>query len=251
MAKEQLNKVNEQLGELTGRLNEAKAKADLVRNKIAVEQDKLFFDLCNRLNIPNIRYYEERQLKAINAMNETNMKFQSAISKLENQLIFETCRLEEAKQRVDQLLASQDSEGKALIATENAKRAIQTQCQTLQRDIRELTEQLTKAQDKSKTASNLVLVCQRARDHTRQALDAKIKSVLAKEALLSKLNGDRMLILRRCKLEEIPIPLDMGSLDNFDDESYAEASTFSRMTSSNWTVQLNFKSLSRELRSVI
>ncbi|KAJ9064558.1 Structural maintenance of chromosomes protein 1 [Entomophthora muscae] len=244
-AQKDLKKAEAALRELTTKLTAAESQANNLRNQIAAEQDKRFAKLCAKLKLPNIRQYEESQMQATKSITENNLKYQAALSKLQNQLDFETRRLEEMQQRADQLQEARTSQRKTLDSARSAMQDAEANVSRIQAEIAKIGQQLASAQ-KSLAASTLkAQECQRSRDLAWQTLDSQIKAVTAKESSLNRFNSERLLVLRRCKLEEIALPLNMGDLDNFEDE---EAPEGSRIHSSRWMVEVDYQSLPKNLR---
>ncbi|KAI9291082.1 Smc hinge domain-containing protein [Neoconidiobolus thromboides FSU 785] len=81
--KNKQNKLQQDLNQKD--LDKAKAEADVVRKEVYQEQDRIFSTFCSRLNLANIRDYENYRLKSTQSIVERNLKYKSAISVLENQ----------------------------------------------------------------------------------------------------------------------------------------------------------------------
>lgn len=48
-------------------------------------EDEVFTDFCRRINVSNIREYEERQLKVAQAENEARVRYDTQIARLTHQ----------------------------------------------------------------------------------------------------------------------------------------------------------------------
>ncbi|KAI0237086.1 Structural maintenance of chromosomes protein 1 [Massospora cicadina] len=251
-AKQELALVQQQLQqetaaatELTAKLEAASAKSNELRDRIAARQDSMFADLVARLGIPTIRYYEERQLQTTKAIVERNLKFQATLTKLENQLGFEEGRLKTTQQSADQLTQARSDQLKTHAEAKAAKQAIESAVARVQADLAKANRQLTDALANLATSTTTTQERQRARDLAHQELGTRTKAVVAKESLLSRYNSERQLLLRRCKLEEIALPLNMGDLDKFESERPHKDM---RTHSSHWAIEVDYETLPQSLR---
>merc|ERR1719297_198780 len=85
-------------------------------------EDRVFADFCKKINVKNIRQYEERELKSQQERAKKKLEFENQINRISTQLEYEQKREDQLQQNVrkfermvqdaeDQLEASKKNEG--------------------------------------------------------------------------------------------------------------------------------------------
>ncbi|KAK3827829.1 MAG: LOW QUALITY PROTEIN: cohesin complex subunit psm1 [Benniella sp.] len=211
----------------------------------ATIEDEVFASLCEKVGMSNIREYEEMKLKRSQELSEKRAKFETLLSKMRNQLQFETTQVNETQTA-------------ALDGYEGQRDEIQSKQTEIQQEIDRLKQDLEDAQQ--------VNVCKKQ----VARLDALMKEISTKESLVEKLDSERSSIFRRCKLEQIELPMDKGSLDDVpldDTEGYRQVPNEDDMDvdtengqsvrgsqgrrSQEWRITVDFSDLDEEQRQAL
>ncbi|KAI1316984.1 Structural maintenance of chromosomes protein 1 [Mortierella claussenii] len=191
-------------------------------------EDEVFASLCRKVGVSNIREYEEQKLKRTQELNDRRSKFETLLSKLRNQLSFETMQLSETKERITRLETMLATETVALDKYEGQRDEIHDKQAAIQNEIAALKKDLETAQETFQSRSDQVNIYKKQVVRVNRQLDGLMKDISTKESLVEKLDSERSSIFRRCKLEQIDLPMEKGSLEDVsldDVESYRQSTS--------------------------
>ncbi|KAF9431252.1 Structural maintenance of chromosomes protein 1 [Podila epigama] len=233
-------------------------------------EDDIFAPLCRKIDVANIREYEAQKLKRSQELSEKRSKFETVLSKMRNQLAFETMQLDETKERVVRLETMIATETSTLDQYEAQRDEIQAQQSTIEKEIAGLKEDLAAAQSIFQSRSENVNAGKKQVSQKNKQIDALLKDIGSKESLVEKLDSERSSIFRRCKLEQIELPMEKGSLEDvsMDEEKSYRAQTSSENgmdvdtengvpvgtqvpRSQDWKITVDFSELDDEQRQVL
>ncbi|CAG8553805.1 6587_t:CDS:10 [Diversispora eburnea] len=186
---------------------------EVIKLQPLLNQDFVFYDFCQKIQVTNIRDYEQRQLKMAQEAAENRLRFTTQKSRLQNQLKFESEQQKETQDRLYKLHTSIQEDKQRLVELEEEKNQ-------LLRDKKRISDEITEKQEKL--------------NEIKKEFD--IKTVA--ESDIEKLEADRFSIYRKCKLEEIDLPLLRGSLDEV---------LINESNSGLTNIQVNFDSLTEDL----
>ena len=174
-------------------------------------EDEVFASFCRRLGFEDIREYEAQQGTLQQEAAQKKLEFTTQKSRIENQLSFERQRLQATEVRI-QSLQSQDQRDRALIEELNEQREeIQNELDVLNAELDQLGDKLDEQKDlQTKAAERLADQRQEVQKRSKN-LEATLKIVNGHEADIQRQSSSRYTLLRRCKLENINIPLAEGS----------------------------------------
>ncbi|KAJ3109189.1 Structural maintenance of chromosomes protein 1 [Phlyctochytrium planicorne] len=186
-------------------------------------EDVVFATFCAKIGVANIREYEEGQGALQKEIEQRRMEFQTSKAKFENQLDFERRQAEEIQEKVDKLK-------EAIVEDENMFATLQESKEEHEADAQELQERLdaveaSKAEHDAKMADAKAAIedAKKALAKANKEVEAVNKTIASTEAKIEKLNAEQLSILRRCKLEEIDIPLENGSMEDLSLEDLDRA----------------------------
>ena len=204
-------KYEEKLQELQGLKDGLKR----YRDAVGEVEDEVFADFCQRLGYANIRVYEAQQGTLQQEGAQKQLEFKTQKSRLESRISYEQQQLQETKSRI-KLLEDRARQDESLISElEAEKESIQNDVDTLNAELEQLKEQLE--QQKSRYAKRAEKVAEQRREVQRRSktVDGTIKAVAGLETEIQRNAAGKYALLRRCKLEDITIPLaaDSKSLD--------------------------------------
>ncbi|KAF9435609.1 Structural maintenance of chromosomes protein 1 [Entomortierella beljakovae] len=237
-----LNGIREEIKLVEAELSEKLPKAEQSSRDLATHEseisridaivhqieDEIFSTLCQKVRVANIREYEEQKLKRSQQISERRAKYETLLSKLNNQLMFETTQLNGTKDRLTRLDTMVATETAALDAYEGQRDVIQTKQADIQKDIEILKRELEAAQTSFQDCSEQVNIRKKQFMRINKQVDILMKDISAKESLVEKYDSERSSIFRRCKLEQINLPMEKGSLNDVsldDVEIYRQPAT--------------------------
>lgn len=185
--REEMKLVDEELS-VKGPLAEQSSKIlaenerEIARVEAQVHQieDEVFKSLCQRVRVANIREYEEQKLKRAQELSETRAKFETHLSKLRNQLSFESTQLKETKERLARLDTSMGSETEALEQYESQRDEVHAKQADVQQQIELLKEDLDEAQKAFQAKSDQVNAFKRQISRVNKQVDTLMKEISSK-----------------------------------------------------------------------
>ncbi|WVQ89045.1 hypothetical protein IAS59_002792 [Cryptococcus gattii] len=175
--------------------------------------DEVFSAFCQRIGVSNIREYEDVQLRIAKEANEAMESFAAQQARVKHQIDFESSQLRNTRERIAHL---RDLATKA----ENSVNELRSQREEIQAELESLRAEIDRQRGKLNDANNVrdevVRRVDEMRERSRKAqktLDRAIKEIATWNDEISKYASDRHAIYRRCRLEEIDLPLIKGRLD--------------------------------------
>ncbi|KIR38118.1 cohesin complex subunit psm1 [Cryptococcus deuterogattii 99/473] len=175
--------------------------------------DEVFSAFCQRIGVSNIREYEDVQLRIAKEANEAMESFAAQQARVKHQIDFESTQLRNTRERIAHL---RDLATKA----ENSVNELRSQREEIQGELEslraEIDRQRGKLNDANDVRDEVVRRVDEMRERSRKAqktLDRAIKEIATWNDEISKYASDRHAIYRRCRLEEIDLPLIKGRLD--------------------------------------
>ncbi|EXJ63526.1 structural maintenance-chromosome 1 [Cladophialophora psammophila CBS 110553] len=284
-AKEELEALNKNLQSKMREVDHAKRQLAEERPKMHQEENKLekidedisdyqesvsnveneiFADFCQKHGFDDIRDYEARQGSLQQEAAQKRLEFVTHKARIEGQLSFEKTRLQQTD---DRLLALRDKEqrDKETIDELNEQRqGIQDDLETLKNELDELHAQLDE-QRELLTAAAEKLAKQKAEFQMRaKEMESTFRAINALEAEIQRHSATRNSLLRRCKIENIAIPLteQSASLDSVPvndlpvedadamdaDEDEPTSSALNNFASSDYGIEPDFDALDDELK---
>lgn len=138
----QLRELQPKLNEATKSLDELRARIDELESVVSEAEDEIFADFCKRLNYEDIRSYEKRQGSLQQEAAQKRLEFRTQISKLENQLTFETQRLRQTMERIANLEKNSQRDQDLVSELEDEKSQIEEQMDVLSAEMEVLKEEL-------------------------------------------------------------------------------------------------------------
>ncbi|KAI9139793.1 hypothetical protein BKA69DRAFT_607804 [Paraphysoderma sedebokerense] len=203
-----------ELAKLTSSFEKTSTKLDGLKQKVYKIEDKLFKEFVKKIGVANIREYEEHQVKVVQELNEKRVEFVSHISRLENQLAFESAQLNELMTRLSTLRSILTNEQSNLEKYTNQKTAIESEITSVSTDLSDLQNQLAEFKLNYESKTEAVTSVKKNIKRVEKEVEEVRKAMLTHEDIIEKLKGEWYSILRKCKLEEIALPIKKGKLDD-------------------------------------
>ena len=228
-------------------------------------QDEVFADFCRRLGYDNIRVYEAQQGSLQQEGAQKKLEFSTQKSRLESRISYEQQQLQETKSRI-KVLEERGRQDELLIKELQAEQeSSQNGLDTLMVELDQLTEQLEQQKNKHNQKAEKVAEQRREVQKRSKNVDATLKAISSLEADRQLNASSRYTLLRRCKLEDINIPLEEESKsldqlplddilqtdpDAMDVDEDQEASTLRPSVVQDYGIEVDYDSLDEDLREV-
>jgi len=273
--KKELSHIQNQLAEGRPRYEEQsealqnlQERIEEFKHEVSEVEDEVFASFCERLHYDNIRAYESQQGSLQQEGAQKKLEFTMQRSRLENQLSFETQRLQSTKDRI-RTLESQGQRDRDLIKSlEAEKEAIQGELHQVEEQLAHIKSKLD--QLKTKYSEKVDKVAEQRREVQKRTKDVDfiVKTVTGLEADLQRSAGGRYALLRKCKIDEVKLPLtkDSASLevlpvdnllqeqqtdpDAMDVDGDIDASQLQTTDINDYGIEIDFDELDDDLKDV-
>lgn len=190
--REELRLIETELAEKSPNADEsskalAAKEAEISRIEAIVAQieDEVFASLCRKVGVSNIREYEEQKLKRSQELSEKRAKFETLLSKMRNQLSFETTQMNETKERLTRLetmltteMATLDKYGGERDELQNKQTAIRLSVETLKQGLLSAQETLQARSDEVNQIKKAVIRVQKQIDSLQKDISVKVTYIL-------------------------------------------------------------------------
>ncbi|WVQ78324.1 hypothetical protein IAT38_000409 [Cryptococcus sp. DSM 104549] len=191
----------------------AEDKSAALAETVETADDEVFGAFCTRIGVPNIREYEDVQLRIAKEANEAMEGFSAQQARVKHQIEFETSQLTSTRERLATLRSTVTKEQRNVASLRATRDEIVSTLEAFQAEI---DRQRTKLEDASKAHAEVSDRVDELRAEARKAqraLDKAIKEIAGWNDEIVKSASDRHAIYRKCRLEEIQLPLVQGRLD--------------------------------------
>ncbi|KAG9512682.1 cohesin complex subunit Psm1, partial [Aureobasidium melanogenum] len=206
-ARRQLEETRPKYEEQAQGVTTLRSQLESYSSSVATVEDEVFAAFCQRLGYSDIRAYEAQQGSAQQEAAQKKLEFTTQRSRLENQLAFETQRLQTTKDRIAKL-QSDVREAQANIANlESERDNLNNELDELNAEVEQMNEQLITRRTKYDEKSDKVAEHRREVAKRSKSIEDTNKDITALQEAVQRSNSDRYSLLRRCRIEEINIPL--------------------------------------------
>ncbi|KAJ3819710.1 hypothetical protein F5880DRAFT_1074210 [Lentinula raphanica] len=177
-------------------------------------EDEVFAEFCTKIRVENIREFEERQLKMAQEESEARLRYDNQIARLTHQFEYENEALRSSRERMSHLEALVKTEEVTLANLQERKATVEQELADLEAGISAYKEDLIELQDALDEKSKVVEQAKKTALRSSRGLDQSLKEISANNAEIEKLAMERSATYRKCRLEEIKLPLLQGNLRN-------------------------------------
>ncbi|KAJ6610416.1 condensin complex subunit SMC1 [Mycena sp. CBHHK59/15] len=219
--RDELKHIEKELKKNAPELKKNQATYDTLHNQIAeldetihTAEDATFSAFCRKIKVDNIREYEERQLKVAQEESEARLRFDNQIARLTHQSDFEGEALKAAVERITNLDKIVETEVASLVRLEEQKEAAQEDISASENAIGALRDELSGMQEVLEEKTKNVEQVKRTTTKASKVLDQALKEIATRNDEIEKSALERSSIYRKCRLEEIKLPLLQGNLKN-------------------------------------
>ncbi|GAB6029905.1 Structural maintenance of chromosomes protein 1 [Chamberlinius hualienensis] len=214
--KEKLSKILPRIDSIKSTLDVREVKIQEIKNKMNTVEDSVFSDFCKSIGVQNIRQYEEKELQAQQERARKRLEFENQKYKLISQLEYENSKntLGEVEKWKKELETDESELEKCKKAEANQMQLIDEEMQTLDRLKNTKINKKVEVDNLDSEMNDI----RKQMGTVQKEVVAAHKQVSATENKMEQKKADRHSLLKTCKMEDIPIPIENGSLDYLDQE---------------------------------
>lgn len=207
----QLDEVEPKYEEKLAEVEKLRSKVEEFQRAIAKVADKIFSKFCARTEYSNIRDYEAQQGSLEQEALEKKNEFEKQKHTLKSQLTWEDNWLADLTTRLANLERNIEKFESDIEEYQGEK---DTLAQAMDEDraaITELEDALHKQKEKLAAKNDKVNIARHDLQKASKGIDERTKAVTTLETVAQRSSANRYALLRRCKMEQIAIPLAAGS----------------------------------------
>ncbi|CDZ96284.1 cohesin complex subunit psm1 [Phaffia rhodozyma] len=226
---DELRHAETESSELSTSLDEKRSSLSVIEVEILgllqtvnASEDEVFDEFCARIEVADIREYEEVQLRVAQAQSEARVKYEAQINRLRRQSEFEAEQLELTQTRLRSLTRSAATERASLTQFEADRDELTRSIDEHKQEIQDLLTGLKTLQDQLDDRTQKFDDIKRTASKATKTLDKAIKEIGTWNDVIERLGSERASIYRRAKFEDIDLPLESGSLNNVPIEAADE-----------------------------
>lgn len=214
----EINNLRRQIGQDRPRLQQERTKLDDLDREIEESsdtvrevEDEIFADFCQRLGFDDIRDYEARQGTLQQEAATKKLEFITQKGKIQGQLNYETTRLQSTDDRIQALQDKHSRDRQTIDDLNEQKQGLQDDLETLKGELDELNAKLEEQREKMQEIAEKHDKAKAEVQRRSKSMDGAFKAISDAEAEVKRHAASRYQELRRCKIENIDIPLVEGS----------------------------------------
>ncbi|KAN0135870.1 RecF/RecN/SMC [Lactarius tabidus] len=219
--KDELKHIDRSLRQISPEYKKARNALDKLQEEIQrfssvvdAAEDGVYGDFCRQIGVANIREYEVRQLKLAQEETEARLRFETQIARLTHLSQFEEEQLNRLQERLNVLAETVTAEEASLVSLEEKKTETQEELERIQEGIGELEEEMSRLKEILDEKSKVVDDAKRVASRAAKALEQAEKEISSRNDEIERLGLERSGLYRKCRLEEIKLPLVSGNLKN-------------------------------------
>ncbi|KAJ1023907.1 hypothetical protein NDA13_004741 [Ustilago tritici] len=263
--RDELKNIDKQTKEIQPKLRTVKAELEKLQRKMSTletvvnrEEDRIFATFCRRIGVDNIREYEERQVRLMERQSDAKLQFESQLARLNHQANFERQQIQSTQERLKTVRQAIVREREKLQSWQAQKQGKQDELDCMLEEFEEMQSQLSRLQTNNESKKATLEEKRTDLQKAARLLDSLSKEIAARNDEIERLGSERAAIYRRCRLEEIALPLIKGSLSKVGLEETIDVdapmdiddddNTQKPMSAPDFGIQVDFSSLDEEAR---
>ena len=245
-------------------LQTLKSNLQEYQDAVSEVEDEVFREFCQRLNYADIRVYEAQQGSLQQEGAQKKLEFSTQKGRLESRMNYEQQQLQETVSRIKTLEDKAKQDQALITELEAEKESTQNETDVLGAELEELAEQLE--QLRAKHAKRVEKVSEQRREVQKRSknVDSTLKIIQGLESERQLSAANKHTLLRRCKLENINLPLEEESkgLDQLpidkeqpdpeamDIDEDPDTTAFQTSDIQDYGIEVDFDDLDENLREV-
>ncbi|TIB98263.1 hypothetical protein E3Q18_02132 [Wallemia mellicola] len=200
--------------EVMASYDKLKHQLDNVIDTINEAEDGVFASFCDKLDIENIREYEDREGRVAAAESEARVKFETQIAKLNNLLRFEQEQLRTSGLRLERLQNRLETDRQNLDLLESERGELHQSIDVIKAKIDEYDSLLKDLRETEQNSAENVDQVRRVSQKAEREYDGALKDIANDNDNIRMFASERFSIYRKCKVDELPLALVAGSLED-------------------------------------
>jgi structural maintenance of chromosome 1 len=207
----QLNEMQPKYEEKLRSLESLQETVDEFKAAVAKVEDEVFADFCKKLGYSDIRTYEAQQGSLEQEAAEKRNAFELQKHQLKSHLDWAVSRHKDAETRLTKLENQISNWERDIQTWEAEKLSIENAIDVDRALITEMEDQLHKLKEKLAAKNEKVTKERNELQKQSKEIDHRNKEISGLETELQRKSAERYDTLRKCKMEQIPIPLTQDS----------------------------------------
>ena len=264
-AKRELTETRPTFTERQRELEELRSDLKTYQDSIGQIEDAIFAEFCQRLQYNNIREYEAQQGSLQQEAAQKKLEFKQQKSRLENRSSLEKQQLQEIENRIKSLEKATKDNQAYINDLEDEKESISNEADTLAAEVESLKERLEELQELHTKKTEKVGEQRREVQKRSKHVESTGRAIAGLKADIQRSGTDHYALLRRCKLEDITVPLAansrsldqlpidgiiQGDADAMDVDEDVDGSLIQGSTIPDYGIEVDFDDLDAELKEV-
>ncbi|KAL8278439.1 hypothetical protein RQP46_009129 [Phenoliferia psychrophenolica] len=221
--KKSLSQSTAAVKKMTAELDDVNEKIKTLEDTIDDAEKALFTSFCRKIKVSSIREFEDTQLKQALEDDASTLKFVTVINKLNHQIAFQTEQVNSVRSRLAQLEKTAEEARTSLASLSDERDATTAEQEAMETEIETLKETLEGLQATVAEKNAALEDVRKQGSKSGKVLDKALKEVASCNDEIERLGADRFQLYRRCKLDEIALPLEEGRLDDIPMEAQVVA----------------------------
>uniref|UniRef100_H2YW17 SMC hinge domain-containing protein n=1 Tax=Ciona savignyi TaxID=51511 RepID=H2YW17_CIOSA len=197
--------VEERMRSREGEINNYRASM----NEVRCASDQVFRNFCVLIGVPNIRVYEERELRRQQETLKKRLEFDNQKSRVTNQLEYENS-LDTHQNVVKWQEMIRNDEANIDLHKREEKKAMKDELQEVK------TRKIQKRRDCDEKTSEIEDVRKDLGKLNKEMTHFQ-KVITAQELKMEQKREQKHSLLQQCKMEDIPLPLKKGAIEDIDE----------------------------------
>lgn len=207
----QINQDRPRLQQEKGKLDELDREIEEISDGVRGVEDEIFADFCQRLGFDDVRDYEARQGTLQQEAAKKKLEFITQKGRIEGQLNYERTRLQSTNDRIQALQDKHQRDRQTIDDLNEQKQGLQDDLETLKGELDELNAKLEEQREKTQAIAEKHDKAKAEVQKRSKSMESSFKAIGELEAEVKRHAANRYQELRRCKIENIDIPLVDGS----------------------------------------
>ncbi|KIH88689.1 structural maintenance of chromosome 1 [Sporothrix brasiliensis 5110] len=198
----------------------AKTQSAVTKTEQAISkvEDKIFGAFCKKHGFKDVREYEAQQGSLEQQAAEKRSEFEVQLQRLKSTMSWEASRHDSTKTRVQQMERRSQQLTKDLKEYQAEKKQVEGVIAQAQRDVDKLRSDLDAMQEENSDTADNVAAARAEVQKWQREIESRHKEINGLETEVQKNSAAKFALLQRCKMEQIQIPLEEGSLDDLPNE---------------------------------
>lgn len=215
-----------------------------LNSQIDLIQDNIFAEFCKAHKFKNgIRDYEEIHGSALRVKTKERAQYSKMVASLSNKLKYENDSLNETEARKEKLELDTLSLEEKFLQVSERKEEVENEQDKLQAEFEVLQAEKVKKDEDLKRKMKFATHIEGNIKDKKAEIESSVKDITVAEELLSRVDIERVNILKNCKIENINIPLIDGVL-----EQISLNESVDKVAKEIYEIEVDYEMLSDDLR---